>query len=78
MQEETGNNSTESDSHRYDYDSSTYSPLRRTRRISYIYDNTERIPDLDLEQCELYCQATHEPINYKQASQYEEWESCYG
>lgn len=46
---------------------------RKTIRVSDTYDSNQRIPDIDPKQCEPCCQAIHEPVNYEQTSQYEEW-----
>ena len=73
FQEESESTSDDPDSPRYEYDSFSDSPPTKTRRLSDIYENTDRIPDLNPEQVQFCYFVSDEPNNYERAAQHKEW-----
>ncbi|XP_074362133.1 uncharacterized protein LOC141702330 [Apium graveolens] len=76
FREESDSSSNNSDSPKYEYDSFSDSPPTKTRRLSDLYENILRIPNLDPEQVQ-FCYFTSDvPNNYEQAAHHKEWRTA--
>lgn len=71
--QEVFDSSSYTDSPRYQYDSFSDSPPLKTRRISNLYENTERLADLDPKQVQFCYLVSDEPNNFEKAAQHKEW-----